>query len=129
MSDRTASRVLLLDALINLLLGGALLAFRFVRAPLGIPESTQSFYPTILGGVLLGVGLALLWETFRREDQLIGLGLGGAVAINLSGGVVLTAWLLFGRLDLPLRGELLLWLLAGVLVVISLVELRVHARR
>jgi hypothetical protein len=59
----------------------------------------------------------------------VGLGLGGAVAINLCGGIVLFIWLISGALDLPLRGLVFLWALAIVLVGISTVELLTHRRR
>jgi hypothetical protein len=123
------SRVLIVDALINLVLGLALLSFRLTAHWLGIPDSTSAFYPMILGGVLFGIGVALLWETVRGEAQSVGLGLAGAVAINLSGGLVLTMWLLLGDLDLPLRGKVILWVLAGVLVSISFAELVIRAER
>ena len=74
------SLLLLVDAIINLLLGVLLLFFpaRLVEA-IGIPATEQSFYPSILGAVLFGIGVALLIQ--RRNDR--GLGLTGAVAINL----------------------------------------------
>jgi hypothetical protein len=43
--------------------------------------------------------------------------------INLILGIVLTIWLIFGELNLPLRGGILLWALASILVIISSVEL------
>ena len=92
---------------------------------LGLPATNTSFYPSILGAVLFGIGIALLVE--RRAGG--GLGLRGAVAINLSGGVVLVFWLLFGHLLLPVRGLVFLWALAAVLVGISTVELVAAARR
>ncbi len=118
------SRVLRIDALINFLLGGALRFFPFTAVWLGIPEASSSFYPTILGGVLFGIGIALAWEARRGEGQAVGLGLAGAVAINLCGGVVLTIWLANGGLNIPLRGQIILWSLALALVLISLAELR-----
>lgn len=121
-------RALWVDALINLILGVALLAFRWTATWLGIPDATSAFYPMILGGVLFGIGLALLWETFRNDDQPAGLGLAGAVAINLSGGLVLVLCLLLGDLKLPLRGTVILWSLALLLLLISLVELSARFR-
>jgi hypothetical protein len=113
------SRLLLVDAVINLLLGVALVFFpRPLVAALGLPGAVSAFYPSILGAVLFGIGLALLAQR-RRGD---GLGLTGAVAINLSGGVVLSAWLISGGLALPVRGRVLLWGLACVLVGISVLE-------
>ena len=129
MPTKSRRRVLLLDGLINLLLGVALLSFETVRGWLGIPGSDTAFYPMILGGVLFGIGIALVWECVRRDAQPLGLGLGGAIAINLCGGLVLTGWLVFGDLALPLRGRVILWGLAAMLVLISLVELAVRAMR
>ena len=111
------------DAAINLILGVLLMAFpaKLVKA-LGIPLSDPSFYATILGGVLFGIGLALLLECYRKSNRFIGLGLGGAIAINLCGGLVLAVWLLSNALRLPLRGQIFLWSLVLLLVGISLLE-------
>lgn len=124
------SPVLFVDGLINLGLGLLLMPFpaRVVEV-LGMPASEQRFYPSILGAVLFGIGLALLVECYRREDGLRGLGLGGAVAINVSGGIVLAGWLLSGALDIPGYGTGILWALVFILFAISGVELAVYGRR
>lgn len=127
---KPASVLLVIDAAINFLLGLLLLGFsRPLTDLLGVPYTAVSFYPTILGGVLFGIGVALTIEAFRHPKGLVGLGLGGAVAINLCGGMVLLAWLVSGALDLPLRGLVFLWSLAIVLVGISTVELLTHRRK
>ena len=115
--------LLKVDAAINLILGVLLMAFpeNLIKA-LGVPMADPTFYPTILGGVLFGIGLALLIECYRKSNRVIGLGLGGAIAINLCGGVVLAAWLLSDTLTLPLRGQIFLWSLVVLLVGISLFE-------
>jgi hypothetical protein len=115
--------LLKIDAAINLILGILLLVFplKLVKA-LGMPMAEPSFYPTILGAVLFGIGLALLIECYRQSSGLIGLGLGGAIAINLCGGLVLAIWLLSGSLNLPLRGQIFLWILVLILVGLSLIE-------
>jgi hypothetical protein len=95
--------------------------FLLVQA-LGMPMADPSFYPSILGGVLFGIGLALLIECYRQSNGFIGLGLGGAIAINLCGGLVLAIWLLSDSLYLPLRGQIFLWSLVLLLVGISLIE-------
>jgi hypothetical protein len=117
------------DAAINLILGVLLMAFpaKLVKA-LGIPLSDPSFYATILGGVLFGIGLALLLECYRKSNRFIGLGLGGAIAINLCGGLVLAVWLLSNALRLPLRGQIFLWSLVLLLVGISVLEGLSHFR-
>jgi hypothetical protein len=111
------------DAAINLILGILLMTFpaKLVNA-LGVPMADPSFYATILGGVLFGIGLALLLECYRKSNRFVGLGLGGAISINLCGGLVLAVWLLSDKLSLPLRGQIFLWLLVLLLVGISVLE-------
>jgi hypothetical protein len=117
--------LLLTDALINLFLGGLLILFpASVVEALGIPAAESAFYPSILGAVLFGIGIALLIQTKSPG----GLGLLGAVAINLCGGLVLAFWLVFGSLSLPGHGVLALWFLVVVLVGISTAELIRHGK-
>jgi hypothetical protein len=89
----------------------------------------RSFYPTMLGAVLIGIGLALLLECGGRPRGLAGLGLGGAITINLCGAIVLGVWLASGRLAIPIHGQVLLWTLVVTLLLISSIELLVHQRR
>jgi hypothetical protein len=89
----------------------------------------QSFYPSILGGVLLGIGIALLIEYFRGPDAIVGLGLGGAISINLCAGFVLAIWLVKGTLAIPFRGQVFLWSLVVMLVSISCIEWITHRRK
>jgi hypothetical protein len=123
------SPLLLADAIVNLLLGVALIWFPppLVRA-LGIPNVRPAFYASVLGAVLFGIGVALLLERRSHISITAGLGLGGAVAINLSGGIVLGVWLVAGNLQLPFRGQVFLWALVLLLVGLSSVELAVHRR-
>lgn len=129
--------LLIIDSVINLILGILLLLLipfleqlPRVLGVLGVPKVANTFYPSILGAVLLGIGIALLIESFRTNpQQLVGLGLGGAVAINLCGGAGLIAWLIFGDLNLPVNGMLLLWVIAFILVAISSIELIADRRK
>ena len=121
------SKVLLVDAVINLVLGFLLLMLipfpNQVTRLLGVPSVKQAFYPSIMGGIFIGIAIALFIEAFREKPRgLVGLGLGGAIAINLCGGLVLMGWLIFGRLELPIHGQVFLWVIAVTLVVISSVE-------
>ena len=43
--------------------------------------------------------------------------------INLCSGFVLAIWLLFAKLALPLRGQIFLWILVFILIIISTIEL------
>ena len=124
-----SSSLLLMDAIINLLLGVLLMVFPTnLVAFLGIPAAQNAFYPSILGAVLFGIGIALLLERYRHLSHTIGLGLGGAISINLIGGVVLAVWLVTGNLSMSLRGYVLLWLLVLILLGISACELLIQLR-
>jgi hypothetical protein len=121
---------LIIDAVINAVLGVLLLLFPFISDFLVVPDSNTNFYPTILGGVLTGIAIALMIEALRKEKgTYTGLGLVGAVCINICGGIVLTFWLLSGTLVIPLHGKTFLWVLAVMLVVVSSVEIILHIRR
>ncbi|MBT3313224.1 MAG: hypothetical protein HN390_01285 [Anaerolineae bacterium] len=128
------SKVLLVDALINLILGVLLLLIipfpEQLPELLGVPKVKQIFYPSIMGGVFIGIAIALLIEYYRNTEYgLVGLGLGGAIAINFSGGAVLIGWLIFGKLDIPIYGRVFLWIIAIILIVISSIKLIMHNRK
>jgi hypothetical protein len=115
--------LLTIDALINLILGLLLLFFPASLVQfLGIPPAPR-FYPSILGAVLFGIGLALFIERGFKGRRGSGLGLDGAVAINICGGLALATWLILGDLALPPRGALFLWILVLLLLGISAAEL------
>ena len=117
-----------IDGIINVALGMLLVVFPapLVNA-LGIPEA-PGFYPNILGGVLIGIGIALFIERGNQGQHSSGLGLNGAIAINLCGGIVLARWLMFGDLSIPLRGYLIMWGLVILLLGISIAELFAKTR-
>ena len=122
-------KILLVDALINFILGFLLLTFP-IRAVqfLGMPETQSKFYPSIFGAVLIGVAVALCIEYFRRPSGIVGLGLGGAVSINLCAAIILAAWLISGNLHIPFRGQAILWILTFSLIIISIIELAAHSK-
>ena len=123
---RSINRSLLLtiDSLVNLLLGVLLVVFpRDLISFLGIPAPSSAFYPSLLGAVLFGIGIALWMERGADRARVRGLGLGGAVVINLCGALVLSAWLLFGDLSLSIKAAAVLWGIVAVLTVVSLAEI------
>ncbi len=120
--------LIIIDCIINLFLGIVLLAYSdFVIRIFGLPETEQVFYPNILGAVLFGIGIALIIE-YRRVNGFIGLGLGGAIAINMIGGIVLLIWLIWGNLNIPVQGTIILWILDFLLVGISSFELHAYLK-
>lgn len=114
--------LLLADAVINLLLGVLLLFYpQWLVEALGMPVVATTFFPNVLGGVLFGVGMALL-IAYRGGAQ--GLGFDGAIAINLCGAGVVVGWLVFAPQAIPPRGRITLWIIALVVIGIGLVELQ-----
>lgn len=103
-------------ALINAALGFLLVYFpRPVVHFLGLPYTAPRLYARILGGVLFGIGLALIIEAATGD----GLGLTGAIAINLSGAAVLAGCMVFLRLRLPRHGQVTVWLAVAALLALS----------
>jgi len=120
--------LILIDCIINFLLGIVLLAYsEFVLRFFGLPKTDSYFYPNILGAVLFGIGIALLIE-YKRKNEFVGLGLGGAIAINLFGGTILLLWLIWGNLNTPVQGTIILWVLDFLLIGISALELFAYLR-
>ena len=113
---RPRANLLRVDGAINLVLGVLLVAFpSWLVDALGVPPSQGRFYPSMLGAVLFGVGIALF--------------LGGAIAINLVAACALIYWNVWGDLELPTRGRVLLSVLSVGLVAISSFELWVRWSR
>jgi peptidoglycan/LPS O-acetylase OafA/YrhL len=116
--------LLLVDGIVNLLLGILLLLFPFGMAQVfGVPQSNSNFYPTILGAVIFGIGVSLFLEVYGKPRGIHGLGLVGAVVINFCGAGVLTLWLISDPFKLPLRGYIILWTIAIVVLALGCVEL------
>ena len=116
--------LLIIDGIINLVLGILLLLVPFGMASfLGVPEPVSFLYPCVLGAVLFGIGIALFLEVRGSSKGIRGLGIGGAIVINFCGAVTLLGWLLMSSPDLPLRGQILLWSIAVVVLLVGVVEL------
>jgi hypothetical protein len=116
--------LLMVDAVINLLLGILLLLMPFgLDHIIGLPVSGNYFYTTILGAVLFGIGIALLQERYGDRRDIRGLGLHGAIAINFCGASMLLFWLIFSDLHIPLRGLIVLWTVVVIVFATAIVEL------
>ena len=121
---KTKYKVLLtIDGIVNVVLGVLLLLFPVgVIDLLGLPPTSTHFYPSILGAVLFGIGAALFLEAAGFARGIRGLGLGGAIVINIIGSFVLICWLIFGSLTIPLKGRIILWTTGVVVFVIGIAE-------
>ena len=116
--------LLIVDGLINLILGILMLLFptQMIQA-FDLPKADNNFYINILGVVLFGIGLALIIERFSDRFRMSGLGIAGAIAINLCGSGMLIVWLLFGNLDLSISGTILLWTIALIVLGVAIIEI------
>jgi hypothetical protein len=122
--ERKNEILLMIDGIINLALGIFLLLFPFgISEILGVPESNLNFYPSILGGVIFGIGIALLVERYGFKNNIRGLGLGGAIAINICGALVLLFWLVIDPFNIPLRGYIILWSIAVIVLFVGILEI------
>ncbi|MBI9082316.1 MAG: hypothetical protein JEZ11_01880 [Desulfobacterales bacterium] len=122
---KTTHKILLaVDGGVNVILGVLLMLFPVgIVDLLGLPPTDTHFYPSIFGAVLLGIGIALLAEIAGSSGRFRGLGLGGAIIINICGSVALILWLVFGALEIPLRGQILLWVIGVLVLGIGLAEI------
>lgn len=128
--EKKHKNLLLIDGIANLVLGFLLLLFPLGIAEfVGVPLPESHFYPTILGGVIFGIGVALLIERYGFEKSIRGLGLGGAIAINICGSLALLGWLVLAPPAIPLRGSILLWGIGILVLGIGLVELAAKSWR
>ncbi len=115
--------LLLIDAVVNLILGLFLLLFPVgVIQLFGLPQTNTHFYTSILGAVLFGIGIALLLEVPGPQKPDGGLGLKGAIAINFCGSIVLMLWLVFGSLEISLIGRIILWVVGLAVFFIGVAE-------
>ena len=116
--------LLTIDGIINLALGILMLFFptQMIQT-FDLPKADNNFYINILGAVLFGIGIALLLERFTGKLHMSGLGIAGAITINLCGSGTLIAWLLFGNLNLSLGGSILLWSIALIVLGVAIIEI------
>ena len=122
-------RLLEIDSVVNLLLGVALLGMpEATIAFFGLPATDELFYASVLGAVLFGIGVAL-WAERKNDERWRGLGLFGAVVINLVAGVTVCVWLIIDPFAIPVRGCVVLWTVAIVVIGIGVVELMGLMRR
>jgi hypothetical protein len=116
----TRSTILLIDALISLVLGLFLLVLpQGLVEWLGLPSAGTTFYPGILGAVVVAIAVALLLECRRKTQGPVGLGVSGAIAIDTAAALFVAGWLLLDGVRLPLRGRIVLWGVVAVLVSVS----------
>ena len=116
--------LLVVDGIVNLVLGVLLVFFPTqLMDAFDLPKAETFFYVNILGAVLFGIGMALLLECFAGKRGVTGLGIGGAIPINLFAVGVLIFWLVSGGLELSQSGAIFLWGITIIVLGIAVAEL------
>ena len=87
---------------------------------IGLPRPDTGFWPRLCGALLVGMAGALFLEGTSRGH---GLGLAGAIVINLCGASVLAALLVLDAGPPSRRGRIVVWLIVCLLVTLSVFEI------
>jgi len=117
-----AQDLLLVEIALKGLSGALLLLFpRSLARVLGLPPVGETFWPRLLGALLVSLAIATLLEVQLASKT--GIGLAGLVAVNLTGVLALVGLLIMGRAGGTRRGRAFLVLVIAGLIVLSLFEL------
>ncbi len=115
-------QLLWIEFLTKLAVGIPLLLMpRVLARVLGLPPAESPFWPRLIGGLLIGLATAALIEV--RFKSSIGLGLAGAVSMNVAAAATIGSLLIMGQGGPTRRGRFALWLVAAVLMIQALVEI------
>jgi hypothetical protein len=87
---------------------------------LGLPAAEPSFWPRVCGALMGGIAFAIAAVGLNWTST--GIGLGGAIAIDVTLAVTLLSTLVIGPTAPTRRGRLLLWVLVLALVALALVS-------
>lgn len=122
MDRRIVQQLLLIEALVKLAAGVMLVLAPLATASvLGLPRPPSGFWPRLLGALLIGLAAALFIE--MRLPGSKGLGLAGAIAVDIVLAFTLVAQMLAKAGAETRRGKLVMWLVTAALVVLALVEI------
>lgn len=91
-----------------------------VARVVGLPHGDVRLWPRVLGAALLGVAAAIWVENDIQNVR--GLGLGGLIALNVV-GLVLLVTITVGRVSTTRRGSLALWLTILILFALTVLEI------
>lgn len=124
--NNIADQLLWLETLLKGSIGLMMLMMPITSAKLaGLPHGNSAFWPRLFGAALLGIAAAFAVEGYTQLNANIsarGLGLGGAIAINLVTVLSLIGTLIFKGVTTR-RGLLLLWSFILLLVLLMLFEI------
>ena len=98
-----------------------LIAPKTLARALGLPPADEPFWARLLGATLVGLGVASALGSHYLPGQ--GIGLYGNATINLVVAACLGGLLILGQAAPSKRGRCLLWIAAGLLTLLGLVEI------
>ncbi len=114
--------LLLVEVIVKAVVGGLLfLVPRSLARLLGLPAVGETFWPRLLGALLVSLAVATFLEVQLASRS--GLGLTGQVAVNLGTVLALLGLLIMGRAGTTRRGRMLVGLSAAGLAALALLEL------
>lgn len=116
------SQILFLEVLIKLAFGVPLVLAPISTLKLcGLPCPPTGFWPRLVGGLLLGLAVAIFIEI--RLPGSKGLGLHGLIAINLVAAGSIVGPLIMNAGATTVRGRMALWLATALLFMLALAEI------
>jgi hypothetical protein len=120
------SILLTIDGILDLLFGAVLLAYpKGLVSFLGLPQTGITLYPGVLGGILVGVGAGLVLQQLL-DRPIPSRGVEIPIITNLGGAGALIALLAIGGLQIPLKGHIVLWVVAIVVLATAVAEIYFH---
>ena len=119
-------QLLWIEALIKFSAGCILLILPITMLKVfGLPGRDTALWPRLLGGMLAGMGLAQLAEGGIAGSG--GLGLAGTAIVNITCAATLSVLLITNQASATRRGRTALWLVVGLLTILSGIEIAVTA--
>ena len=110
-----------LEAILKSSAGLLLIAAPVTTAKLlGLPHGNVGFWARLLGITLIGIAAAIYIEATQPSGR--GLGFAGLVVINIAFILTLMSLLIFKQVT-TWRGAAALWLIAGILLLLTLFEI------
>ncbi len=122
----TASNLLSLEVLVHAGLALLLLAVPgLLIRTLGWPPEPMRFWPRLLGAMQAAIALGIVTTLMRwsHDGMSAGIGLAGAIVINLTMAFALFSMLFLGPYAPTRRGRFVIGVLAGILLLLALVEI------
>src|SRR5690606_34240878 len=118
----TVQQLLWIETILKLSGGLVLLTMpRVAVKVLGLPAGDSSFWPRLLGAVLIGMAGGFYIEGARADSK--GLALAAAILVSLAAAGTVAAQLVIMRSAPTQRGAAVLWLLVALLFFLSLLEI------